>query len=206
MTKLDRTVKLFVAGAATALLAGTLVACSKGSAPAAQKTKQSQQTQQQNQEQALTACGALPEADAAQTMGEKLITVPQSKKGSSVHICQYIDPNNQVAILLKISPFKGTNAAAALKSDASVAEGVSKNSVIPSKIVPAKGLGNGAFFVETTTSPTDKSVQLHFIHKDLKVMLQVNNPKSFTDGEKQAQDMAHKAIANVDNGSAYKIT
>lgn len=198
MTKLNRTAKLIVAGVAAALLAGTLVACSKGSAPAAQQTKQAKQAQ----EKTLTACGPLPQAEAGQIMGEKLIEVPQSKPDSSVHICQYIDPNNQVAVLLKVSPFQGTDAAATLKQDAAVAEGVSKNSVIPSNIVPAKGLSDGAFFVETTTSPTDRSVQLHFINKKLKIMIQVGNPKTFADGEKQALALAQKAIENIQNGKA----
>lgn len=195
MTKFDRTAKLIVTGATAVVFAGMLAACSKGSSPAA------------TQKQELSACSALPEAAAAQVMGEKLIAVPMSTSANSnVQMCQYVDPNNETAILLQISPFTGQDAAGTLKQDAQVAAGVSKNSIIPGKIVPASGLGDGAFFAETTTSPTDRSVQLHFIEAGHKLLIQINNPKTFTDGENLATGLAQQAVKNIQDGKAFEAS
>lgn len=194
MTKFDRTAKLIVVGATAVLVAGLLAACSKSSAPAA--TAQTKE---------LSACNALPEAAAAQVMGEQLIAVPMSTSANSnVQMCQYVDPNNETAILLQIAPFTGQDAAGTLKQDAQVAAGVSKNSVIPGKIVPATGLGDGAFFAETTTSPTERTVQLHFIEAGHKVLVQVNNPKTFTDGESMASGLAQQTVKNIQDGKAFE--
>lgn len=194
MTKLDRTVKLIVAGAAAALLAATLAACSK--APG-------QASAEGNKE--LSACSALPDTEVAQILGGKIIAVPMSTSATStMQMCQYVNDNNETAVLLQISPFTGQDAATALKQDAQAAAGVSKNSIIPGKIVPASGLGDGAFFAENTTSPTDRSVQLNFIESGYKMLVQVNNPKTFTDGEAAAESLGQKVVANIRNGKAFE--
>ncbi|MGH8278096.1 MAG: hypothetical protein ACRETQ_00810 [Gammaproteobacteria bacterium] len=193
MTKLNRSLKLILAGSTAALLAVTLVACSKNKAPAAAKN------------QVLSACSTIPETDAASILGGKIIAVPMSvNPNSPIQLCQYINDDNEVAVLLQISPFKGKDAAKALQQDAAMQKGVGQNSIIPSKVVPATGLGAGAFFVENTTSPTNRSIQLHFIDDAHKLMVQVNNPKDFATGESQALDLAQKAVTNIKDGSAFK--
>lgn len=197
MTKFDRTAKLIVAGAAAALLAATLAACSKSSAPSTAATQKKGE---------LSACGALPENEAAQILGaKKMIAVPMSTSAASTtQMCQYVNDNNETAILLQIAPFTGQDAAATLKSDAAAAAGVSKNSIIPGKIVPADNLGAGAFFAENTTSPTARSVQLHFIQAGYKILVQINNPNTFTDGQTQATGLGQKIVENLKNGKAFE--
>lgn len=193
MTKLDRTAKLIVAAAAAALLAATLAACSKAPGQASASNKE------------LSACSALPDNEVAQVLGGKIIAVPMSTSATStMQMCQYVNDNNETAVLLQISPFTGQDAATALKQDAQAAAGVSKNSIIPGKIVPASGLGDGAFFAENTTSPTDRSVQLNFIESGYKMLVQVNNPKTFTDGETAAENLGQKVVANIRNGKAFE--
>lgn len=190
MIEFSRITKLIGAGAACVLLAGTLAACSNGSGPAAKK--------------ALMACLALPDDAAGQIMGEKLIGLKLSGTGSPVHICQYVNDNNDTAVLLQISAFKGKDAAAELAQDAATQKGLFKNNIVPAKINPASGFGDGAFFLDNTTSPTATAVQLHLVAGGNKMMVQINNPKDFATGEKQAAALAQKALANIQNGSAFQ--
>jgi hypothetical protein len=190
MTKFSRIAKLIAVGAAAALLAGALGACSPGGNHTAKKV--------------LMACLALPDTAAGQIMGEKLIGLKLSGEGSPVHICQYVNDNNDTAVLLQISTFKGKDAAAALAEDAATQKGLFKNNIVPAKINPATAFGTGAFFLDNTISPTATSVQLHLISGTNKMMLQINNPKDFASGEKHAAELAQKALDNIQNGSAFQ--
>lgn len=190
MTKLSPIARLIAAGAASALLAGALAACSQSGNQTAKK--------------ALMACLALPDTAAGQIMNEKLIGLQLSGAGSPVHICQYVNDNNDTAVLLQISTFKGKDATAELAQDAATQKGLFKNNIVPAKINPATSFGAGAFFLDNTLSPTATSVQLHLISGDNKMMLQINNPKDFATGEKQAAALAQKALDNIQNGSAFQ--
>ena len=190
MTKFSRIAKIIAVGSAGALLVGALAACSNGSGRGAKKV--------------LMACLALPDTAAGQIMGEKLIGLQLSGSGSPVHICQYVNDNNDTAVLLQIFPYKGKNPAADLAQDADTQKGLFKNNIVPAKINPATGLGAGAFFLDNTLSPTATSVQLHFISGDYKFMVQINNPKDFATGEKQTAGLAQKALENIQNGSAFQ--
>lgn len=190
MTKFSRIAGLIAAGAAGALLAGSLAACSQNGGHAAKKV--------------LMACLALPDTSAGQIMNEKLIGLKLSGEGSPVHICQYVNDNNETAVLLQISTFKGKDAAAVLAQDAATQKGLFKNNIVPAKINPATAFGSGAFFLDNTISPTATAVQLHLISGDNKMMVQINNPKDFATGEKQAAALAQTTLDNIKNGSAFQ--
>ncbi len=190
MTKFSHIAKMIAVGATGALLVGTLAACSNGSGRSAKKV--------------LMACLALSDTAAGQIMGEKLIGLQLSGSGSPVHICQYVNDNNDTAVLLQIFAFKGKDAATDLAEDAATQKGLFKNNIVPAKINPVTGFGPGAFYLDNTISPTATSVQLHFISGANKFMVQINNPKDFATGEKQAAGLAQKALENIQNGSAFQ--
>lgn len=190
MTQFSRFARLIAVSATCALLVGALAACSRGSSQTAQKV--------------IMACLALPDNAAGQIMNEKLIGLQLSGAGSPVHICQYVNDNNDTAVLLQIFPYKGKNPAADLAQDAATQKGLFKNNIVPAKINPATGLGAGAFFLDNTLSPTATSVQLHFISGVYKFMVQINNPKDFASGETQAAALAQKTLENIQNGSAFQ--
>ena len=192
MTKFSRIIRLIVTGAAGALLVSALAACSHGTGSNAKK--------------ALMACLALPETVAGQITGESLTGLALSGTGSPVHICQYVDNNtNNVSVLLQISPFKGKDPAAELAQDEATQKGLFKNNIVPAKINPASGFGPGAFFLDNTLSPTATAVQMHMISGNNKIMLQINNPKDFASGEKQAAALVQKVLENIKNGSAFQV-
>ncbi|HKV96104.1 MAG TPA: hypothetical protein VJR90_01255 [Gammaproteobacteria bacterium] len=190
MTKLSRIARMIAVGTTGALLIGALAACSGGNGRAAKKV--------------LMACQALPDTAAGQIMSGKLVGLQLSGSGSPVHICQYVNDNNETAVLLQIFAFKGKDAATDLAEDAATQKGLFKNNIVPAKINPATGFGPGAFYLDNTISPTARSVQLHFISGPNKFMVQINNPKDFATGEQQAAALAQKALENIQNGSAYQ--
>lgn len=190
MTHFSRIARLIVVGTMGALLVGAIAACSQGPTTA---------------KKVLMACLALPDTAAGQITGESLTGLKLSGTGSPVHICQYVDNNtNNVSVLLQISPFKGKDAAAELAQDAATQKGLFKNNIVPAKINPASGFGTGAFYLDNTISPTATAVQLHLIMGGHKIMLQINNPKDFATGEKQAAELTQKALDNIQNGSAFQ--
>lgn len=191
MTKFSHIARTIATVAAGALLVSTLAACSQGPGPSAKK--------------ALMACLALPDTVAGQIMGESLTGLKLSGEGSPVHICQYVDNNtNNVSVLLQISTYKGNDPVAELAQDAATQKGLFKNNIVPAKINPATAFGGGAFFLDNTISPTATAVQLHLISGTNKMMLQINNPKDFATGEKQAAILAQKALDNIKNGTAFQ--
>ncbi|MGB9429526.1 MAG: hypothetical protein WCC11_06565 [Gammaproteobacteria bacterium] len=190
MLNLNHFAKLTGMGAATALLLGGIAGCSQGPGPAAKKV--------------LMACLALPDTAAGQILGGKLIGLKLSGTGSPVHICEYINDNNDTAVLLQISGSNSKNPAADLAEDAATQKALFKNNIVPTKVHVTTGFGEGAFFVDNTLNPTSTSVQLHIIQDGYKMMVQVNNPKDFASGEKQAAALAQKAFDNIKNGSAFQ--
>jgi hypothetical protein len=190
MLKLNHLAKLAVMGAATALLLGGIAGCSQGPGRAAKKV--------------LIGCLALPDTAAGQIMGGKLIGLKLSGSGSPVQICEYINDNNETAVLLQLSVSKSKNPAADLAEDAAMQKALFKNNIVPTKVRVTTGFGEGAFFVDNTRSPTSTSVQLHIINDGYKMMVQVNDPKDFATGEKQAAALAQKAFDNIKDGSAFQ--
>ncbi|MBU6421329.1 MAG: hypothetical protein KGL98_01135 [Gammaproteobacteria bacterium] len=190
MTEFSRISRLMAVGAACAVFTAALAACSHGSS--------------QNAKKVIMACLALPDTAAGQIMNEKLVGLQLSGAGSPVHICQYVNDNNDTAVLLQIFAFKGKDAASDLAEDAATQKGLFKNNIVPAKINPASGFGPGAFFLDNTLSLTASAVQLHFISGANKFMVQINNPKDFATGEKQAAALAQETLKNIENGSAFQ--
>ncbi|MGH8398986.1 MAG: hypothetical protein ACRETA_12210 [Gammaproteobacteria bacterium] len=176
--------------AAWALLLGSLVACSGGPNPNAKKV--------------LMACLAVTNIDAGKILGGELTAFKLSGEGSPIHICEYNDANNDTLGLLQITESKSKDPASDLAKDAAIQKGVLKNNIVPAVIHPANGFGEGAFYVDNTQSPTATSVQLHFIENGYTMMVQVNNPKDFTAGEKKAAAVAQQALANIKSGVAFQ--
>ncbi len=190
MIKLSRFTRLTVIGAISALLLGTLAACSQGSSPHAKKV--------------LMACLAVTNIDASQILGSQLTAFKLSGENSPIHVCEYNDAQDDTHGLIQITKSASKDPAANLAADAAQVKVLFKSNITPIQVHAAKGFGNGAFYVDNTQSPTASSVQLHFIENGYKMMVQVNDPKDFATGEKQAAAMAQKALADIQNGSAFQ--
>ncbi|MGH8284057.1 MAG: hypothetical protein ACRESE_09475 [Gammaproteobacteria bacterium] len=190
MIKLNLFAKLTVMTAAGGLLLGSLAACGGGPNPMAKKV--------------LMACLAVTNINAGKILGGELTAFKLSGTGSPVHICEYNDANNATLGLLQITESKSKDPAGDLAEDAATQKGVLKNNIVPVVIHPANGFGNGAFYVDITQSPTATSVQLRIIENGYKMMAQVNNPKDFATGEKQATALVQQALANIKSGAAFQ--
>ncbi|MGH8320826.1 MAG: hypothetical protein ACRESX_04975 [Gammaproteobacteria bacterium] len=190
MIKLNRFAKLTVMAAAGGLLLGNLAACSHGPNPNAKKV--------------LMACLAVTNIEAGKILGGELTAFKLSGEGSPVHICEYNNANNDTLGLLQIKESDSKDPADDLAKDAAMQKGLFKNNIVPVVIHPADGFGDGAFYLDVTQSPTAKSVQLHIIENGYKMMAQVNNPKDFATGEKQATALAQQAFANIKSGAAFQ--
>ncbi|HEX5340545.1 MAG TPA: hypothetical protein VFX47_06655 [Gammaproteobacteria bacterium] len=182
--------------AAIALLTlGTLAlsACSPNSTP------------NPNAKQVLSACLAVTNVDAGKLFGTELTAFKLSGEGSPTKVCKYIDAKGTAYALLKLqSADKIKDPAADLNADAEQNKMLFKNNLKPIVIHPADGFGPGAFYVNNTAGPDATSVQLHVIENGYKILAQVNNPKDFPSGEKQAAAMVKQAFTNIQNGAALQ--
>jgi len=190
MIKLSRFAKFISIGAASALLFAGLAACShKGSS---------------NAKQVLMACLAVTNVQASKILGGQLDAMMLSGENSPIHVCEYNDSKNQTLGLLQITGFNSKDPAAELAADAAQQKALFKQNITPIQIHMADGFGPGAFYLDNTQGPTATSVQLHLIENGYKMMAQVNNPKDFPSGEKQAAAIAQQALTSIDNKSAFK--
>ncbi|MGA9852257.1 MAG: hypothetical protein WBR15_04940 [Gammaproteobacteria bacterium] len=190
MIRLNHFTKLAVMGTAGALLLGGFAACTPSPNPSAKKV--------------LMACLAVTNIEAGKIFGGEFTAFKLSGEGSPIHICEYNDTNNDTVALLQITESASKDPVSDLAKDADTQKGLFKNNIVPTVIHPTNGFGDGAFYVDNTQSPTATSVQLHFIESGYIMMVQVNNPKDFATGEKQAASVAQQALANIKNGSAFQ--
>lgn len=173
----------------------TLNACSPSSAP------------DPNAKKVISACLAITNSQAEQILGVKDLTAYKlSGDASPVKVCQYADDKGTAYGLLTIQDAsKITDPVANLNGDAEQNKTLFKNNLKPIVIHPADGFGPGAFYIDNTTGPDSSSVQLRLIQNGFKILAQVNNPKDFATGEKQAAAMANQAFENLKNGTAMQI-
>lgn len=181
-------------GASLAACALLIAACSPSSAP------------DPNAKKVLMACLVVSNIDAGQILGGQLTAFRFSGDKSPVKVCAYNDAQDTTRGLLQIQKAdKITDPAADLAADEQQVQKLFKNAITPLQTHPADGFGPGAFFVDNTQGPNATSVQLHLIQNGYKLMLQVNNPKDFASGEKQAAAMAQRAFANIQGGAAFQF-
>lgn len=190
MIKSRRLAGLIVIGTTSMLLLAVLSACSHGPGPNAKKV--------------LMACLAVTNIEAGQILGAQLTALKLSGENSPIHVCEYDNPKSATLSLIQIKSSSSKDPVADLAADASLQKGLFKKNIVPIQIHPATGFGSGAFYVDNTQSPTASSVQLHIIENGYTMMVQVNNPKNFALGEKQAAAMAQMAFANIRSGHAFQ--
>ncbi|HET7921753.1 MAG TPA: hypothetical protein VFM15_03260 [Gammaproteobacteria bacterium] len=178
-----------------ALAALTLNACSPSSAP------------NPNAKKVLAACLAINNAQASKILGhENLIAFKLSGDSSPIKVCEYTDDKGTVYGLIRIqSADKIKDPVADLNADAEQNKALFKNNLKPIEIHPVEGFGPGAFYTDNTTGPDAASVQLRLIQNGYKILTQVNNPKDYASGEKQAAAMARQALENLQNGTAMQV-
>jgi hypothetical protein len=184
----------FAAPVLLTLGALSLSACSPSSAP------------NPNAKKVLTACLAVNNSEASKILGGDLTATTFSGDNSPVKVCTYNDAKGTMLGLFKIqSADKIKDAVADLNADAAQNKVLFKGNLKPIVIHPADGFGPGAFYIDNTTGPDSNSVQLHVIQNCYKILAQVNNPKDFATGEKQAAAMVTQAFENLKSGSALQI-
>lgn len=170
-----------------------LAACSPSSAP------------DPNLKKVLMPCLAITNVQVGKILGAKLTAFRLTGDNAPIGVCDYNDAKGDTQALLQIQKAdKISDPAANLATDASNTRQVFKNSLVPLAIHDAAGFGAGAFYVDNTQGPDSRSVQLHFIQDGYKIVIQVNNPKDFASGEKQAAALAQQALANIRDGSAFQ--
>lgn len=184
--------------ATSALLAAgaiSLSACSPSSAP------------NPNAKKVITACLAITNAQAGKILGGQLTALVLSGDNSPMKVCQYRDDKGTAFGLLQIQDAKNIKGdpVADLNADAEQVKQLFKGNLKPVVIHPADGFGPGAFYVDNTTGPDSSSVQLRANENGYKILTQVNNPKDFPTGEKQAAEMMKQALENLQNGTAMQI-
>jgi hypothetical protein len=183
----------YAAIALLALGALYLSACSPSSAPNPDAKK------------VLMACLAINNTDASKILGGNLTAYKLSGDNSPVKVCQYADDKGTSYGLFKIQDATGIkDAVADLNAEAEQNKALFKNNLKPIVIHPADGFGPGAFYLDNTTGPDSSSVQLRLIQNGYKILAQVNNPKDFATGEKQAAAMVTQAFANLNSGAAVQ--
>lgn len=176
------------------LVALSLGACSKNGAP------------NPDAKVALSACLAVNNTEASKILGQDNLTAfTLSGDSSPIKVCTYDDAKGTVYGLFKIQQAnKIKDPVADLNADAEQNKALFKNNLKPIVIHPAEGFGPGAFYVDNTTGPDASSVQLRLIQNNYKILAQVNNPKDFPSGEKQAAAMVTQAFANLKSGAAVQ--
>jgi hypothetical protein len=183
----------FAAPVLLVLGALSLNACSPSSAPNPDAKK------------VLMACLAVNNTQASKILGGNLTAYKLSGDNSPVKVCQYADDKGTSYGLFKIEDASGIkDAAADLAAEAQQNKELFKNNLKPIVIHPADGFGPGAFYLDNTTGPDSSSVQLRLIQNGYKILAQVNNPKDFATGEKQAAAMVTQAFANLNSGAAVQ--
>lgn len=171
-----------------------LSACSPSSAP------------NPNAKKVITACLAVNNSQASKILGGTLSAFQLSGDNSPVKVCQYADDKGTAYGLLKIQDAsKIADPTADLNAEAEQNKALFKNNLKPIVIHPADGYGPGAFYLDNTTGPDSSSVQLRLIQNGFKILAQVNNPKDFATGEKQAAAMVDQAFANLKSGAALQV-
>jgi hypothetical protein len=191
MLKLEHFKKVIFAGTVSVLIFADLTACTSGPDPNAKKV--------------LMACYAVTNVQAGQILGRQLDALMLSGEKSPIHVCKYNDTNTgETPALLQISESDSKDPTGELAAEAAQLKALFKHNIKPIQIHPADGFGPGAFYVDNTISPTVSSVQLHLIDNGYKMMVQIINPKDFSDGEKQAAAFAQQAFTSIKNKSAFK--
>ena len=189
MIKLSRFATLILTCTAGALLFAGLVSCSHGS-PNARKV--------------LMACYAVTNAQAGQILGGRVDAIMLSGETSPIHVCAYNDDKGNTLALLQISKIDSKDPASELAADAAQQKALFKKNVVPIQIHVADGFGPGAFYLDNTTGPAATLVQLHLIENGYRMMVQINNPKNFPVGEKQAAAVAQQALSSIADKKAFK--
>jgi hypothetical protein len=190
MIKLSHFTKLIITCAAGTLIAANLAACSHGSSS--------------NTKKVLMACYAVTNAQAGQILGSQLDASMLSGENSPIHVCAYNDAQGNTVALLQISETDSKDPTGLLASDAAQQKALFKKNIVPIRIHVADGFGPGAFYLDNTTGPTTTLVQLRLIENGYRMMVQINNPKDFSNGEKQAAAIAQQALTSINNKKAFK--
>ena len=153
----------------------------------------------------LVACLTVSDVDASAILGAQVEPFRLTGDDAPRAICAFNDAKSNTFAMVQLQKADNVkDVAAALAADQQSIQTLLKDSIIPVVFHPAVGFGTGAFYVDNSVSPGVTSVQLHLIQNDYSIMVQVNNPKSFPDGEKQAASLAHKMLDNMQNGTAYE--
>lgn len=190
MIKPSSFTKLFTICAASTVLCTSLAACSHGPSANAKKV--------------LMACLAVTNTQAGKILGSQLDAMMLSGENSPIHVCAYSDAKGNTLGLLQITKSDSKDPTAKLAADEAQQKALFKKNIVPIQIHVADGFGPGAFYLDNSTGPTTSLVQLHLIQNGYRMMVQINNPKDFPSGEKQAAAMAQQALSSIANKSAFK--
>jgi len=192
MTRLS-SVTCYAAGILLALGALSLSACSGGNSP------------NPDAKMVISPCLAFTQDDANKMFGAQLTAFKLSGDAATTKVCEFTDAKGTNYALIKLQlADKIKDPAANLQADAAETQKLFKNNIRPIVIHPADGFGPGAYFVNNTTGPSSSSVQLNAIQEGYKLLIQVNNPKDFPTGEKQATEIMKQVLTNIKNGSAMQ--
>lgn len=192
MTRLSSFTR-YAAGLVLALGALSLGACSGGNSP------------DPNAKMVISPCLAFTQGDANKMFGAQLTAFKLSGDAATTKVCEFTDDKGTNYALIKLQRADDIkDPAANLQADATQTQQLFKNNIRPIVIHPADNFGPGAYFVNNTTGPNSSSVQLNAIQAGYKLLVQVNNPKDFPTGEKQATDIMNQILTNIKNGSAMQ--
>ena len=184
-----------------ALAAATLLAagCSQDNAPASSDADANAGTKK-----VLSSCHALGGDDASKILGATVVANRMAGDDAPISICAYKDASNVTVALVKIDKDgKYPDQAKALADDQKKEQDLFSNNIKPPKYHAADGFMPGSFYGDITPRFDVLEVELGTFQNGVKMLFVINNPKDFATGEKQAADMAHKVLENMQNGTAY---